>query len=313
MYKRDWQSRTINVHIGIHKMKNIIIFGGAGFLGSWIAKNFVKKDYKVTIFDLKIEIELLEKLIGKDIAKIKFLKGDITNYIEVFKATVNMDYVVNLAGLMTPDCSRNPSLGAEVNVLGSINVFEATKARGIKFIVYASSAGVFGEKDQYIPFPETHYGAFKLAVEGIARAYYNEANISSIGIRPFVIYGPGREIGGTADVTLACKAAKQSYDYNLSFSGKAGFVYVQDVANLVEMSIDKAPVGALTININGITASVSDFVLKITNIIPGAKLTINGDKLSVVEEIRGNNPSEIFKSFQYTSLNEGISNTINFY
>ena len=294
-------------------MKNIIIFGGTGFLGSWIVKNFVKRDYKVTIFDLKIEIELLKKLIGKDIEKIKFLKGDVTNYEEVLEATVNMDHVVNLAGLMTPDCSRNPSLGAEVNVLGSINVFEATKARGIKFVVYASSAGVFGEKDKYFPFPETHYGAFKLAVEGIARAYYNEANISSVGIRPFVIYGPGREIGGTATVTLACKAAKQSYNYNLNFSGRAGFVYVQDVANLVEMSINRAPVGALTININGITASVSDFVSKIINIIPEARLTINGDKLSVVEEILGDHPSDIFKKFKYTSLSEGISNTINFY
>ena len=294
-------------------MKNIIIFGGTGFLGSWIVKNFVKRDYKVTIFDLKIETELLKKLIGKDIEKIKFLKGDVTNYEEVLEATFNMDHVVNLAGLMTPDCSRNPSLGAEVNVLGSINVFEATKARGIKFVVYASSAGVFGEKDKYFPFPETHYGAFKLAVEGIARAYYNEANISSVGIRPFVIYGPGREIGGTATVTLACKAAKQSYNYNLNFSGKAGFVYVQDVANLVEMSIKRAPVGALTININGITASVSDFVSKIINIIPEAKLTINGDKLSVVEEILGDHPSDIFKNFKYTSLNEGISNTVKFY
>ena len=294
-------------------MKNIIIFGGTGFLGSWIVKNFVKRDYKVTIFDLKIETELLKKLIGKDIEKIKFLKGDVTNYEEVLEATFNMDHVVNLAGLMTPDCSRNPSLGAEVNVLGSINVFEATKARGIKFVVYASSAGVFGEKDKYFPFPETHYGAFKLAVEGIARAYYNEANISSVGIRPFVIYGPGREIGGTATVTLACKAAKQSYNYNLNFSGRAGFVYVQDVANLVEMSIKRAPVGALTININGITASVSDFVSKIINIIPEAKLTINGDKLSVVEEILGDHPSDIFKNFKYTSLNEGISNTVKFY
>ena len=294
-------------------MKNIIIFGGTGFLGSWIVKNFVKRDYEVTIFDLKIETELLKKLIGKDIEKIKFLKGDVTNYEEVLEATVNMDHVVNLAGLMTPDCSRNPSLGAEVNVLGSINVFEATKARGIKFVVYASSAGVFGEKDKYFPFPETHYGAFKLAVEGIARAYYNEANISSVGIRPFVIYGPGREIGGTATVTLACKAAKQSYNYNLNFSGRAGFVYVQDVATLVEMSINRAPVGALTININGITASVSDFVSKIINIIPEAKLTINGDKLSVVEEILGDHPSDIFKNFKYTSLNEGISNTVKFY
>ena len=231
----------------------------------------------------------------------------------MLEATVNMDHVVNLAGLMTPDCSRNPSLGAEVNVLGSINVFEATKARGIKFVVYASSAGVFGEKDKYFPFPETHYGAFKLAVEGIARAYYNEANISSVGIRPFVIYGPGREIGGTATVTLACKAAKQSYNYNLNFSGRAGFVYVQDVANLVEMSIKRAPVGALTININGITASVSDFVSKIINIIPEARLTINGDELSVVEEILGDHPSDIFKNFKYTSLNEGISNTVKFY
>ena len=294
-------------------MKNIIIFGGTGFLGSWIVKNFIKRDYKVTIFDLKIETELLKKLIGKDIEKIKFLKGDVTNYEEVLEATFNMDHVVNLAGLMTPDCSRNPSLGAEVNVLGSINVFEATKARGIKFVVYASSAGVFGEKDKYFPFPETHYGAFKLAVEGIARAYYNEANISSVGIRPFVIYGPGREIGGTATVTLACKAAKQSYNYNLNFSGKAGFVYVQDVANLVEMSINRVPVGALTININGITASVSDFVSKIINIIPEARLMINGDKLSLVEEILGDHPSDIFKKFKYTSLSEGISNTINFY
>ena len=294
-------------------MKNIIIFGGSGFLGSWIVKNFIKSGYKVTIFDLKIELELLKNLIGNDIEKIKFLKGDVTNYEEVFEATINMDHVVNLAGLMTPDCSKNPSLGAQVNVLGSINVFEATKARGIKFVVYASSAGVFGEKDKYFPFPETHYGAFKLAVEGIARAYYNEANISSVGIRPFVIYGPGREIGGTATVTLACKAAKQSYNYNLNFSGRAGFVYVQDVANLVEMSINRAPVGALTININGITASVSDFVSKIINIIPEARLMINGDKLSLVEEILGDHPSDIFKKFKYTSLSEGISNTINFY
>ena len=58
-----------------------------------------------------------------------------------------------------------------------------------RFLVYASSAGVFGQKDHYYPFPETHYGAYKLAVEGVARAYFNEAGISSVGIRPYVIYG----------------------------------------------------------------------------------------------------------------------------
>ena len=59
-------------------MKNIIIFGGSGFLGSWIVKNFIKSGYKVTIFDLKIEIELLKNLIGNDIEKIK-LEGNLDN------------------------------------------------------------------------------------------------------------------------------------------------------------------------------------------------------------------------------------------
>ena len=294
-------------------MKKIIIFGGCGFLGSWIVKSFLLKGYNVSIFDLKIQKELLSYDIGKDINKIKFIQGDITNYDQVQKATSKMDHVINLAGLMTPDCSSNPILGAKVNVLGSINVFEALKKNNIKFLVYASSAGVFGQKDKYNPFPETHYGAYKLAVEGVARAYFNEANISSVGIRPYVIYGPGREIGGTAGVTLACKAAKQGHNYTINFSGKAGFVYVEDVTNLVERLIDRAPIGALTMNINGITTSVENFVSIIKKIIPDAKVKFNGKPLNVVEEILGGGPSKIFYDFKYTSLDHGINKTINFY
>lgn len=294
-------------------MKKIIIFGGSGFLGSWIVKAFLKKGYSVSIFDLKIQKELLSHVVGNDINKIKFINGDITNYDQVQEAINDMDHVINLAGLMTPDCSSNPILGAKVNVLGSINVFEALKKNNNKFLVYASSAGVFGQKDHYYPFPETHYGAYKLAVEGVARAYLNEDGISSVGIRPYVIYGPGREVGGTAGVTLACKAAKQGDSYTVNFSGKAGFVYVQDVVDLVEMSIAQIPSGALTFNINGITADVSDFINLIKKNIPLSDIGIEGDPLSVVDEIRGNEPSKTFKKFKYTSLEDGIKRTIDFY
>ena len=294
-------------------MKNILIFGGSGFLGSWITKSLLKKNLKITIFDLRIKTELLKNLIGDEFNNIDFIEGDITDFEGVLKATKDMDYILNLAGLMTPDCSSNPSLGAEVNVKGSINVFEAIKRNNIKFLIYTSSGGVYGNEDKYNPFPETHYGAFKLAVEGIARAYFNESLISSVGLRPFVIYGPGREIGGTAGVTLACKAAKQNLKYTVGFSGKAGFVYVEDVTNLVERLIDKSPVGALTINVNGITASVEDFLSIIKKNIPDAKVTLNGKPISVVEEILGGEPSKIFKDFKYTSLDYGINKTINFY
>ena len=294
-------------------MEKIIIFGGCGFLGSWIVRAFFKRGYSVSVFDLKIQKELLSYFIGEDINEIKFIQGDITNYDQVQEVTNNMDHVINLAGLMTPDCSSNPILGAKVNLLGSINVFEALKKNNIKFLVYASSAGVFGQKDHYYPFPETHYGAYKLAVEGVARAYFNEAGISSVGIRPYVIYGPGREVGGTAGVTLACKAAKQGDSYTVNFLGKAGFVFVEDVADLVEMSIVQMPSGALTFNINGITADVSDFINLIKKNIPQSDITIKGNSLSVVDEIRGNAPSKTFKKFKYTSLEDGIKRTIDFY
>ena len=294
-------------------MKNILIFGGCGFLGSWITKSLLKKNLKITIFDLRIKTELLKNLIGDEFNNIDFIEGDITDFEGVLKATKDMDYILNLAGLMTPDCSSNPSLGAEVNVKGSINVFEAIKRNNIKFLIYTSSGGVYGNEDKYNPFPETHYGAFKLAVEGIARAYFNESLISSVGLRPFVIYGPGREIGGTAGVTLACKAAKQNLKYTVGFSGKAGFVYVEDVTNLVERLIDKAPVGAITMNINGITTSVENFVSIIKKNIPDANVKFSGKPLSVVEEILGGEPSKTFKDFKYTSLDNGINKTINFY
>tara|TARA_E500000331_G_scaffold102549_1_gene99399 strand:+ start:1586 stop:2470 length:885 start_codon:yes stop_codon:yes gene_type:complete len=294
-------------------MKNILIFGGCGFLGSWITKALLKKNLKITIFDLRIKTDLLKNLIGNDLNKINFIEGDISDYEQVLKATEDMNYILNLAGLMTPDCSSNPSLGAEVNVKGSINVFEAIKKNNIKFLIYTSSGGVYGNEDKYNPFPETHYGAFKLAVEGMARAYFNESLISSVGLRPFVIYGPGREIGGTAGVTLACKAAKQNFEYTVGFSGKVGFVYVEDVTNLVERLIDKAPVGAITMNINGITTSVENFVSIIKKNIPDANVKFSGKPLSVVEEILGGEPSKIFKDFKYTSLDNGINKTINFY
>ena len=294
-------------------MKKVIIFGGCGFLGSWITKILLQENYKITIFDLNINKNLLNIIAKDNIDKVKFVEGDITNLAQVENVLRKADHVINLAGLMTPDCSSNPILGAKVNILGSINVFEAAKKYNIKFIVYASSAGVFGINDKLIPFPETHYGAYKLAIEGVARAYFNEKHISSFGIRPYVLYGPGREVGGTAGVTLACKAAKQGIKFTIDFVGRAGFVYVEDVANLVKMYLKNSLKGAITVNINGISKDVREIVSIIKKNIPVAKIGFNDKPLSVVDEIIGDEPYKYFKEFKYTTLQDGIKKTIDFY
>ena len=79
------------------------------------------------------------------------------------------------------------------------------------------------------------------------------------------------------------------------------------------MSISQLPSGASTININGITADVSNFINLIKKNIPLANIGITGNPLSVVDEIRGNEPSNMFKKFEYTSLEYGIKRTIDFY
>ena len=68
-------------------MKNIIIFGGCGFLGSWITKSLLKKNLKITIFDLRIKTELLKNFIGYEFNNIDFIEGDITDFEGVLKAT----------------------------------------------------------------------------------------------------------------------------------------------------------------------------------------------------------------------------------
>ena len=106
---------------------------------------------------------------------------------------------------------------------------------------------------------------------------------------------------------------RQGDSYTVNFLGKAGFVFVEDVADLVEMSIVQMPSGALTFNINGITADVSDVINLIKKNIPQSDIAIKGNSLSVVDEIRGNEPSKTFKKFKYTSLEDGIKRTIDFY
>ncbi len=292
---------------------NVVVFGGCGFLGSWLIKKLLDNNFNVVIFDKEIKKKFLKKIIKFSNNKIDFIKGDITNYDQVFLASQKGEVLVNLVGLMTPDCSQNPILGNAVNVVGSINVFEAAKKQKNKYVVYTSSGGVFGRNNPKIPFPETHYGAFKLAVEGIARASYLEDKFSSFGLRPFVIYGPGREIGGTAGITLACRASANNEDYTIPFSGKAGFVYVEDVTEIIFRLIQKLPKGANVVNINGITCDVSKIIKILSKINKNNKILFKNNNLPVVGEILGNSPKKYFKNFVFTCLNIGLVKTVEFY
>jgi len=162
--------------------------------------------------------------------------GDIVAGEQVRRAAEGCDAIVNLAGVLTPACKDDPVRGMQINLIGTLNVFEAARAHGIARILYTSSAGVFGSPDGKVPWPITHYGTSKLACEGSARAYLHDHGLASVGFRPFVIYGPGRETGLTAGPSLACRAAVLRERYTIPYTGKAGLVFVDDVAAAYELA-----------------------------------------------------------------------------
>ena len=130
---------------------------------------------------------------------------------------VEATHVLHLAGLQTPTCRANPILGATVNVIGTLAIFEAAVALKdqVQRVVYASSAAVHGPAegeasgplgDEVRLAPLTHYGAFKVCNELNARVYWLDQGITSVGLRPWTVYGVGRDFGMTSEPTKAIKA-----------------------------------------------------------------------------------------------------------
>ena len=149
--------------------------------------------------------------------RVAVVRGDVTD-VEALERVLDeheITRVVHLAALQVPFVRANPPLGMRVNVAGTVNVFEAVSKRldRIPGVAYASSAAVYGLSDPS-PAPEsggttpgTLYGVSKLADEGMARVYAADAGLPSIGLRPYVVYGPGRDQGMTSGPTMAMLAA----------------------------------------------------------------------------------------------------------
>ena len=150
----------------------VLITGGTGFIGAWIAKALISRSIGVRSYDISDDLSVPREILQADADIVEWVTGDITDAAALEEAATGCDLLIHLAAILTPDCARDPVRGAEICLIGSLNVFEAAKQLGINRVLYMSSAGVFGPEDDGIyPRPTTLYGAYKLAVEGAARAY----------------------------------------------------------------------------------------------------------------------------------------------
>ena len=277
----------------------------------------------VAIFDLSTDDRRLRAIIDPDaLSTVERIAGDITDIDQVREAVAGRSHVIHLAALQVPFCKADPPVGAAVNVTGTVNVFEAVKDHGVEHVTYASSMAVYGHPRHYdvavlppdaLRLPETLYGVFKVANEDTAAIYWQDHQVSSIGIRPYTVYGPLRDQGVTAQPTLAIEAAVRGEEYHIGYGGTAGFQFAPDVARLLTMTARAEPAGADVYSLAGDIVSMDDFVGVVEDVTGSREITHGDDPLPFPNGAEDGPLRERFGEVPHTPLREAVGITAKFF
>jgi UDP-glucose 4-epimerase len=218
-----------------------LVTGGAGFVGSTIVDQLVDAG--------AAEIRVLDNFVRgnrSNLAKacekgnVNIIEGDICDSVLVNQLLEQVDYVFHQAALRITRCAEAPREAVAVLIDGTLNVLESAVRHGVKKIVAASSASVYGEPS-YLPIDESHpfnnrtmYGAGKIACEQMLRAYYTASGLPYLAFRYFNVYGPRMDMVGVYTEVLirwldAIEAGKPPLIFG-DGSQSMDFVFVSDVA-----------------------------------------------------------------------------------
>lgn len=184
--------------------KRALITGGAGLIGSHIADRLVAEGYEdIVILDnfTRGRRQNLQSAMAS--GKITFVDGDVRDAELVREAMGGVDIVFHEAAVRITQCAEDPRLAHDVLATGTFNVLEAAVQAKVKRVVYASSASIYGQADEF-PTSENHhgygnrtiYGAIKLYGEGLLRSFYEMYGLNYVALRYFNVYGPRMDAFG---------------------------------------------------------------------------------------------------------------------
>lgn len=294
----------------------VLVTGGHGFIGAYVLRELQRRDCHIVVLDLAERSERWQRLLSDGAKEIRLVRGDLTDSRVVADTldACGISHIIHLVGLLTPDCQQNPVRGAEVNVLSTVRLFDLLRARRqrIRGISYASSYAVHGADGARPTNPETFYGVFKRSVELIAEQYWRHFGISSVGLRPYVVYGAGRETGISAAPSLAARAVALGQPYTFGFTGRVGLVFVEDAARAFVACALAPPSGAQAIDMPGEDVAVEDIIAMLDRIRPGAaaSLSATGPALPASREERPCLLNRFYANWQDTPVEEGLRRTV---
>ena len=269
-------------------MSKIVITGGAGFIGSHIAESCVKDGYEVVVVDNLDDYyspELKKKNIDCTLRSgdATLIRGDVTD-IDLLRTVIDKDteYVFHEAAQAGVRISvENPFKPNDVNVLGTLNVLQASLEADVERVINASSSSVYG-KVEYLPFDEKHptqpvspYGVSKLAAEHYCRVFYEVYGLPTVSLRYFTVYGPRMR----PDLAIYIFTGKMLNNEPITIFGDGeqtrDFTYIEDIVNVNMKLLDTDKADGKVMNTgSGNRISVNDLAKNLKEII-GSSSEIN--------------------------------------
>ncbi len=296
--------------------ERFLVTGAHGCIGAWTCAVLAESGASVVGFDLGTDDRRL-RLVGA--GGLQVVRGDITDRAALDRVLDEhrITHVIHLAALLIPQIKANPPLGTAINLGGTVNVLDAAKSRGIR-VAYASSAAVFSQVDDTggpvrndaVGHPTTFYGVHKQACEGMARIFWQEEQVASIGIRPFIVYGPGRDSGLTASPSLAMAAAARGEGSQIAFGGRTQLQFAPDTARVFVAAARAATEGARVFNLGGPADALSSAAQAIEE---AASVSCTVDEATLLPfpaEFDNGTLEDVIGPITWTPLAEGVRQTI---
>ena len=300
-----------------------LVTGALGCVGAWTLKALLDDGEDPVGYDLGNDVSRLRLVLRADErARVTLVPGDVTDGETLGRALDEHEitHVVHLAALQVPFCRADPERGARVNVLGTVVVFEAVKARReqIPGLAFASSTAVYNASDPS-PAPEsggtapsTLYGTYKLANEGTARVFWADDGVASIGIRPYVVYGPGRDHGMTSGPSVAMAAAARGEGSEIAYGGSAQYDFAPDVGRAFALAARAATDGGHIANFPGEPSTMEEVVAAIETAAPevAGRITWKDERLPFPESLEDRLLETLVGPLPRTRLAAGVRWTI---
>lgn len=248
--------------------KTVLFTGGAGFIGSHVIPMLLEKDYQIRILDnmFRGDRDKMAELVAA--GNVELIDQDVRYGGSVQRAVKGCESVIHFAAVSINKSQADPDESMDINMIGNENVFAAAASEGVRRLVFASTASVYGEPDK-LPMheddtlhPLTPYCISKRAGEDLLGFYQRSKGLNWIALRFFNVYGPGQKTTAyyTSVINHFVNRLRNGQPPVIDGEGAQSmdFIHVHDIARSVVAALE-AEQGNLPINIGtGIDTSVAE-------------------------------------------------------